>query len=100
MEQIIKALRYHSAPELDKTSIIGGFTFVPPAEFDITFFNKGVENIHIPRISTCVLERIEVDYAPTGVYSTFRNGYPVAARLSLGFRELEIVHKERILRGF
>ena len=100
MEQIIQALRYHSAPEIDKTALIGGFTFVPPAEFDITFFNKGVENIHIPRINTCVLERIEVDYAPTGVYSTFRNGHPVAARLSLGFREIEILHKARILRGF
>jgi len=100
MEQIIQALRYHSAPEIDKTALIGGFTFVPPAEFDITFFNKGVENIHIPRINTCVLERIEVDYAPTGVYSTFRNGHPVAARLSLGFREIEIIHKARILRGF
>jgi hypothetical protein len=100
MEEIIQALRYHSAPEIDKTALIGGFTFVPPAEFDITFFNKGVENIHIPRINTCVLERIEVDYAPTGVYSTFRNGHPVAARLSLGFREIEILHKARILRGF
>jgi hypothetical protein len=100
MEEIIQALRFHSAPEIDKTALIGGFTFVPPAEFDITFFNKGVENIHIPRINTCVLERIEVDYAPTGVYSTFRNGHPVAARLSLGFREIEILHKARILRGF
>lgn len=100
VEQIIQALRFHAAPEIDKTSLIGGFLFVPPAEFDITFFNKGVENIHIPRINTCVLERIEVDYAPTGVYSTFRNGHPVAARLSLGFREIEIIHKERILRGF
>jgi hypothetical protein len=100
VEQIIQALRFHAAPEIDKLSFIGGFTFVPPAEFDITFFNKGVENNHIPRINTCVLERIEVDYAPTGVYSTFRNGHPVAVRLSLGFREIEIIHKERILRGF
>lgn len=97
-EQIIKALRYHAAPEID--SLFFGFTFIPPAEFDITFFNKGVENNHIPRINTCVLERIEVDYAPTGVYATFTNGYPVATRLSLGFREIEIIHKERILRGF
>jgi hypothetical protein len=47
-----------------------------------------------------VLERVEVDYAPTGTYATFRNGHPVAVRLSLGFRELEPVHKQRVLQGF
>ncbi len=100
MQEIIKSLRFHAAPEIDQTTLVGGFLFVPPAEFDITFFNKGIENVNIPRINTCVLERIEVDYAPTGVYSTFRNGHPVAARLSLGFREIEIVHKARVMRGF
>jgi hypothetical protein len=98
MKAIIRTLRYHSAPELD--SVTEGFTWIPPAEFDITFYNKGVENTNIPRINTCVLDRIEVDYAPTGVYSTFSNGHPVAARLSLGMREIEVVHKRRVLQGF
>jgi len=103
MKTIIKTLRFHGAPELTgllDSSYFEGLFWIPPAEFDITFFNKGVENMNILRINTCVLERIEVDYAPTGVYSTFRNGHPVAARLSLGFRELEAVHKKRILQGF
>jgi hypothetical protein len=102
MKSIIKTMRFHGAPELSEP--IGGFGtglfWIPPAEFDITFFNKGVENMNILRINTCVLERIEVDYAPTGVYSTFRNGHPVAARLSMGFREIEPLHKKRILAGF
>jgi hypothetical protein len=100
MKNIIQTLRFHAAPEIGTFLGVSGFTFIPPAEFDITFFNKGLENRNIPRINTCVLNRIEVDYAPTGVYSTFRNGHPVAARLSLGFREIEILHKERIDRGF
>lgn len=98
MKAIIRTLRYHSAPELD--SATAGFTWIPPAEFDITFYNKGKENTNIPRINTCVLDRIEVDYAPQGVYSTFSNGHPVAARLSLGMREIEVVHKRRVLQGF
>lgn len=98
LKQIIWSLRYHSAPELDR--LTGGFTFIPPAEFDITFYNKGEENLNIPRINTCVLERIDVDYAPTGAYATFKNGHPVSVRLSLGFREIEIPHKQRILDGF
>lgn len=98
IKNIIKTLRFHAAPEI---GALGGLLWIPPAEFDITFFNKGAENPHLLRINTCVLERIEVDYAPTsGTYSTFRNGHPVAVRLSLGFRELEPLHKERILQGF
>jgi hypothetical protein len=98
MKSIIKTLRYHASPELDP--LTQGFTFVPPAEFDITFYNKGVENTNIPRINTCVLDRIEVDYAPGGAYATFSNGHPVSARLSLGMREVEILHKRRVLQGF
>jgi hypothetical protein len=98
MKAIVRTLRFHSAPELDTAT--AGFTWIPPAEFDVTFYNKGKENTNIPRINTCVLDRIEVDYAPTGVYSTFSNGHPVAARLSLGMREVEVVHKRRVLQGF
>jgi hypothetical protein len=97
VREIIKTLRYHAAPELG----YGGFYFIPPAEFDITFFRQGVENQNLPRINTCVLERIDIDYAPqSGAYSTFKDGSPVAVRLSLGFREIEIVHKRRVLEGF
>ena len=97
MHTIIKTLRFHGAPEI---SDVSSLFWIPPAEFDITFFHRGVENMNILRINTCLLERIEVDYAPTGVYSTFRNGHPVAARLSMGFRELEPIHKKRVLQGF
>lgn len=104
IKAIIKTLRFHAAPEYGYDSSTGiipdGLFWIPPAEFDITFFNKGVENTNILRINTCVLERVEVDYAPQGVYSTFRNGHPVATRLSMAFRELEPVHKKRVLEGF
>jgi hypothetical protein len=99
MHNIIKTMRFHGAPEISD-ALLNGLFWIPPAEFDITFFNKGVENMNILRINTCVLERIEIDYAPTGVYSTFRNGHPVAARMSMGFRELEPIHKKRVLQGF
>lgn len=97
MKEIIKTLRFHAAPEIG----FGGFHFTPPAEFDITFFRQGTENTNLPRINTCVLEKIDIDYAPqNGVYSTFKDGTPVAVRLSMGFREIEIVHKRRVLQGF
>lgn len=99
IHDIIKTLRFHASPEINTNTF--GLMWIPPAEFDITFFNKGVENMKMLRINTCVLERIEVDYAPTaGTFSTFRNGHPVAVRLSMGFRELEPIHKQRVLQGF
>lgn len=95
---IIRQLRFHAAPELNPAT--AGITWIPPATFDVMFFDKGVENPYILRINTCVMERIEVDYAPTGIYSTFRNGHPVAIRISMAFRELEPIHKQRVLQGY
>jgi len=122
MDRIIRTFKFHSAPAINQANLgdvdfldsaPGSFEgliaefgkylipfYVPPAEFDITFFNNGVENDRIPRINTCVLERIEVDYAPQGMYATFSNGYPVACRLSMSFRETEVVHKQRVAQGF
>jgi hypothetical protein len=96
VKQIIQTIRFYAAPEITTS----GFFFVPPAEFDITFFFNGEENQNLPRINTCVLERIDVDYAPETTYSTFRNGQPIAVRMSLAFREVEILHKERVFQGF
>lgn len=96
VKQIIQTIRYYAAPEISSS----GFFFIPPAEFDITFFFNGKENQNLPRINTCVLERIDVDYAPENSYSTFRNGQSVATRMSLAFREIEILHKQRVYQGF
>jgi hypothetical protein len=104
IKRIVQTLRYHAAPELGLNTGVGFLDglpfFIPPAEFDITFYNKGKENTNMPRINTCVLERIEVQYDPSGIYSTFRNGHPVAVRLQMAFRETEIIHKTRVLQGF
>lgn len=97
IRRIVETIRFHAAPELDNY----GLNFIPPAEFDITFFQNGKENLQIPRINTCVLTRCEVDYAPgTGTFSSYSNGAPVATRLMLVFREVEPVHKLRVLQGF
>ena len=98
MKKIIETIRFHAAPEISSWGPVP--TYIPPAEFDITFYNKGVENTNIPRINTCVLSRIDVDYAPSGQYATFRNGYPVAVRLGMQFQEVEVVHKLRVQQGF
>lgn len=98
IKQLIHTLEFHASPELN--SLTAGLTWIPPAEFDITFFNRGQENLNLPRINTCALVGIKVEYEPNGVYATFRNGHPVAVQLSLDFVELEVRHKQRVVQGF
>lgn len=102
IDRIIRTLKFHASPEIND-GIGGGYlglTWIPPAEFDITFFNKGHENVKIPRINTCVMQQLDIDVNPTGLYSTFRNGFPVAVRIMMELVELEPVHKQRVIQGF
>jgi hypothetical protein len=101
VQNIISRLRFHQAPELVSGS--GGFFLYPPSELDISFYYNGSVNPNIPKISTCVLETIDVDYAPNGfsayevpgesAASVGRTGMPVAVRLSLQFKETEYLVK-------
>ena len=99
LRQIIRTLRYHAAPEI-RPGIADSFFWVPPAEFDITFYHRGLENTRIPRINTCALTQIDVSYSPNGTWSTFHDGYPTQIRMQLAFREVEVTHKLRVLQGF
>jgi hypothetical protein len=102
VQNILQRLRFHQAPEIRKES--KGFFLVPPSEFDIEFYYNGAINPNIPPISTCVLETIDIDYAPNG-FSTYEvpgqtiaspgeTGMPVGIRLSLQFKETEILTKD------
>jgi len=101
VQNIIQRLRFHQAPEV-ATNFGNGFFMVPPSEFDISFYYNGRINPNIPKISTCVLESMDVDYAPGG-FSAYEvpnqnasiggTGMPVAIRLSLQFKETEIMTK-------
>jgi hypothetical protein len=102
VQKILRKLQFHQAPEIRKDSY--SVFLIPPSEFDIKFYYNGHENPNIPKISTCVLENIDVDYAPGG-FSTYEvpgqfkpteggTGMPVAIRLSLSFKETEFMTKD------
>lgn len=118
MYKIIKMLRYHAAPEIiggkndpqagyvgslseQSTYLSTGGSFETPSEFVIKFWRKNgnrfVENDTLPRIGRCVIEHIDVNYTPQGEFSTFSNGHPVSAMLTVVFRELRIIDKRNIL---
>jgi hypothetical protein len=91
---------FHQAPEILPGS--SGYFLVPPSEFDIEFYYAGALNVNIPKVSTCVLTGIDVDYAPNGwaayeipgKYPTVGGtGMPVGIKMSLDFKETSIVTK-------
>jgi hypothetical protein len=103
VQRIINRFQYHQAPEIINAG--SGFFLVPPSEFDIMFYYNGSINPNIPKISTCVLESIDVDYAPNGQFSAYevqgqtiasmgKTGMPVGIRMSLQFKETEIMTKK------
>ena len=101
IQKMIARLKFHQAPEIKNGT--GGYFLVPPSEFDIEFYYNGQINRNIPSISTCVLESIDMDYAPNG-FHTFETpgdnsprvggtGMPTAIRMDLSFKETEIMTK-------
>ena len=101
MHKIINLFKFHMVPEYQSTT--RGY-FNVPSEFQITYMYRENINTYIPRISRCVLETMNVDYAPEGVFSTFKaddkGAPPVLAKVDLAFKETEIMTKERIADGF
>ena len=106
VQNIINRLYFHQSPEVAKVGDTGeGFFLVPPSEFDISFYYNGKINPNIPKISTCVLTGINVNYAPNGFAayevqgentpSLGRTGMPVAIEMTLMFKETEIMTKNR-----
>jgi hypothetical protein len=101
IKDIIQVFRFHMTPELrgEQNRFIG-----LPSEFDIhyMFLSKdGVasENTFYNKIATCVLTNCAVNYTPNGVKS-FEDGGPTATRMTLTFKEKEMLTKERINQGF
>jgi hypothetical protein len=107
VQNIIQRIRFHQAPEVlgnNSAGGLGGYFLVPPSEFDIKFYYNGAENPNIPSISTCVLQTVDVDYAPSGfaayevledkgIPTTGSTGMPVGIRLGLMFKETQIITK-------
>jgi len=101
IQRIIQLFRFHMAPELrgGQSRFLG-----LPSQFDIHYMylsKEGIasENNYYNKVSTCVLQNCEVNYTPTGVKS-FEDGGPTQTTMSLQFKEVELLTKDRISEGF
>ena len=96
--KIIQAFRFFAAPEIPTTG--QGRYFVPPSEFDIQFMVGERINPNLPKLATCVLQGIDVNYGSAGQWTAFEDGMPIEISMQLRFKEVEIMHKELIKQGF
>jgi hypothetical protein len=104
---IVEQFAFHAAPEYAQGEF-GGF-LIMPSVFDIKFMfvvrnpdgsPMEIENPWIRRISTCALTDFNVDYSNDGAWQAMEDGSPRSVDLTLSFKELEIIDKSRVKRGF
>ena len=96
VRDIIKLFRKHSAPNLYQG---GGRYFDVPAIFQIEYMHLEKVNENLHKFAPCVLTSIVVDYAPEVGWVTFTDGMPVKTRLTLMFKETEILTRDKIENG-
>ena len=98
IKQIITTFRRYAAPELAKET--NGAYYIPPGQFDILYCFKDKENPYIGRVSSCVLEDISVNYSAAGQFATFTDGAPLDISMQLTFKEVEVITREIVDKGF
>jgi len=107
VDAIIKLFKFHMHPERTPGQNIGRH-LIFPSEFDLQFMFGGVENAWIPFASSCVLNKMNVNYGPGGETQFLKpidvpGGKappPSEINMSLSFTETEIMTKEKIAEGF
>jgi hypothetical protein len=101
---IIQTFKKHAYPTLNRKVGHGAF-YTFPAEFEIqyqTLDDKGelVENDWINRIGRCALREINVDYAASGSFTTFKNGAPTNMLMTLTFEEMTLLDSHLVEEGY
>jgi len=101
VQRIIQLFRFHMAPELRPG--INRYLGLP-SQFDIHYMflsrdGSTTENNYYNRVATCVLQDCKVNYTPNGVKS-FEDGGPTATTMSLTFKEIELLTKDKIAEGY
>lgn len=90
---IIQQFKYHMHPEFKDNN---NFVYIYPSEFDIFYYNDGEENLKLHRHTSCVLTDMSINYTPNGMFNTFANGMPTQIDITLSFRELALLTKDKV----
>ena len=104
VRNIVTAFKLNMLPEMmGETGGFSGINLKIPNTFDIKYMYVGIENQYLHKISTCVLESMNITYGGDR-YKTFDgNGAgapPVETTITLNFKEMELITKDRAEEGY
>ena len=103
IRSIINAFKLNMLPEFEGSDQHGRRLIVPNT-FDIEYMWNGAQNNFLHKISTCVLESMNVSYGgdkfKTHAGINGDGSPPIDTTLSLTFKELELITKERAEEGY
>ena len=96
VEEIVTMFRYHSMPNFEKGGTgVEGRTMIVPSTFDISY----KPGIHLHRIGECALESVNVKFGGERP-QFFKDHQPVETELTLQFKELDLITKEKVREGY
>ena len=107
VKNIITAFKTNMSPEGDNVGATGlGFTgknYKIPNTFQIQYMFDNGENNYLHKIAECVLESMNVTYGGER-YKTFKGNEdgapPVETTMTLNFREMELITREKVRDGY
>jgi len=102
IKKIIYAFKFNMLPEMEGGDL-SGRSFIVPNTFDIEYMYNGNHNQFLHKISTCVLESMNVTYGGDRykTYTATSEGAPPSeTTISLNFKEMEMITRERVEAGF
>jgi len=95
--RIVEMFKLHMHPEFkDQDS----FIYIYPSEFDIHYYHLTNENKAIFKHTSCVLTNLSVNYTPNANFATFADGSPTQINIQMTFKELAILTKAEIAKGY
>jgi hypothetical protein len=100
IQKIIKGFKLNMLPEM-----VSGMAnrLTMPNTFDISYMYNGSDNQYLHKISTCVLETMDVVYGGDR-YKTYeanaKGAPPVEVQITLNFKEMDLITREMANQGY
>ena len=70
-----------------------------PYVFEIKYYYLNSENDWLPKMGMCACTNVSVNYGGDR-FTTFGRGQPAVVQLALSFKEIELLDRDRIVKGY
>ena len=95
-KNIIKTFKMYMLPEIKSAA---SMQLTTPATFDIQYMHLDKENMNLNKIGTCVLTNMDVKYGGDK-YKTYKDAVPMETSMTLNFKELDLITRDKAEEGF